>query len=213
MVGLSPVTTQWETLFWTYTTIGVTVGAVVIGLLVYAVVKYRARRAVAEEPRDAPRAGKVPEERGTITMALILVAMVGGILFSVTLGTMQTVDLIEKPPEGTLNIRVTAFQWGWKFTYPNGVETVGEVRVPKDEVVVFYVTSSDVFHKFQLIEFKIGVDAIPGVVNRIWIKPAETGTYTIQCFELCGSGHSFMVGKLIVMEPSEFEEWYSSKGG
>lgn len=100
-----------------------------------------------------------------------------------------------------------------EFRYQNGLVSAGELRVPRDEVVILYVTSIDVFHKLQLPQFKIGVDAIPGVTNKIWIKASQIGTYDIGCFELCGVGHSFMVGKLVVMDPNEFYEWYSSGGG
>jgi cytochrome c oxidase subunit 2 len=34
------------------------------------------------------------------------------------------------------------------------------------------------------------------------------GTYTIQCFELCGAGHSNMKSRLVIMHPSEFQKWY-----
>ncbi|MDJ0269182.1 MAG: cytochrome c oxidase subunit II [Aigarchaeota archaeon] len=206
--ALSPVTAQWQELFNLYLTIGTIVGTFVIALLIYNIIRYR-HKPGSPEPADAPTPGKIPAERGTIGAALILTLIVTGILFTITLGTMETVDLIEKPPEkGAMVIKVHGFQWGWKFIYPNGLETVNEVRVPRDEVIIFAVTSDDVFHKFQLIEFKIGVDAIPGKVIWIWIKPADTGEYTIQCFELCGVGHAFMTGRLIVMEPSEFEAWY-----
>lgn len=211
MSDLSPVTAQWQSLFNLYLTIGTTVGVVVIGWLIFNAIKYRAKSG-SKEPEDAPKPDRIPPERGTYGAAMILTLMVAGILFTITLGTMETVDLIEHPPEeGTLVIEVYGFQWGWRFVYPNGKETVGEVRVPKDEVIIFKVTGEDVFHKFQILEFKIGVDAIPGIVNEIWIKPDITGTFNIQCFELCGVGHARMLAKLVVMEPDEFEMWL--KGG
>jgi len=207
LAELSPVTAQWESLFNLYLTIGTITGAIVIGLLILNTLRYRDRPG-KKEPQDAIREGRIPADRGTIGAALILTLIVAGILFTITIGTMATVDLIEKPPKGTFHINVEGFQWGWKFTYPNGKETVNEVRVPAGEVIVFYVTSTDVFHKFQLVDFKIGVDAIPGKVNKIWIKTERTGEYLIQCYELCGVGHSVMAARLIVMEPGEFKAWY-----
>ena len=202
MLSLSPITTQWDWLFLLYATIGSIVGGVVIGLFIYLCIRYRRRK------EEEIKLGKIPPERGNIRVVYILTFIVTGILFTITLGTMQTVNLIEKPPEGTLVIEVYAYQWGWKFIYPNGKQLVGEVRVPKNEVVIFKVTSEDVFHNFGLIEFKVKADAIKGRVNTIWIKPYQTGEYSIQCFELCGVGHSWMKGKLLVMEPSEFMRWY-----
>jgi len=208
MPDLSPVTAQWFSLFNLYATVGIIVGAVVISWLVYTAVRYSRRK--DEEPKDAIAEGVVPAARGHVGAALILTAVVAGILFTITLNTMQTVNLIEKGGEqGTYVIEVHSFQWGWRFIYPNGKVSIGEVRVPRDEVIVFKVTSDDVFHKFQLLEFKVGVDAIPGMTNKIWIKPTTSGTYTIQCFELCGFGHSRMKGRLVVMDPSDFSSWYT----
>ncbi|HID04923.1 MAG TPA: cytochrome c oxidase subunit II [Candidatus Caldiarchaeum subterraneum] len=208
---LSPITSQWQSLFNLYLTIGTVTGVVVISLLVVNTLRYRDRPG-RQNPSDAIEEAKIPAERGTIGAALLLTLIVAGILFAITIGTMATVDLIEKPPKGTLHINVEGFQWGWRFTYPNGRETVNEVRIPAGEVTVFYVTSTDVFHKFQLVEFKIGVDAIPGKVNKIWISTEKAGEYLIQCYELCGVGHAVMAAKLIVMEPSEFKAWYEGGG-
>jgi len=203
MLSLSPVTAQWDWLFLLYATIGSIVGGVVISLLIYLCIRYRRRGG-----EDLIKLGRIPPDRGNIKVIYILTFIVTGILFTITLGTMQTVNLIEKAPEGTLVIEVYAYQWGWKFIYPNGKQLIGEVRVPKNEVVIFKVTSDDVFHNFGLIEFKVKADAIKGKVNTIWIKPSQIGEYNIQCFELCGIGHSWMKGKLLVMEPSEFMRWY-----
>jgi cytochrome c oxidase subunit 2 len=209
MPDLSPVTTQWEWLFSLYSAIGAVVGAVVMGLLVYAAVRYRSRPG-GQEPRDALRPGQVPPERGRVGASIILTLVVTSILFALTLGTMQTVDLIEHTPEGSLLVEVHGFQWGWRFIYPDGRRVVGELRVPRGEVILLDVTSDDVFHNFGLTEFRIKADAIPGRVNRIWIQPSEVGTYTIQCYELCGAGHAVMRAHLIVMEPEEFAEWYAA---
>lgn len=211
--NLSPVTTQWESLFILYATVGSIVTAVVIGWLLYNSLRYRAKLG-SKEPDDAPKHGRLPLERGSIKGGLIISLVVIGILFPITLATLQTVDLIEHPPEDhTMIITVHGFQWGWKFVYPNGKEVVGELRVPKDEVVIFKVTSDDVFHNFGIYEFKIKVDAIPGRETKIWIQPHTTGVYNILCFELCGTGHTMMKAKMIVMEPSEFHSWYSELGG
>lgn len=83
-----------------------------IGLLIALSLRYRAR--AGEEREGSIRPGRVPEERGSLVMALVLAATVAGILFTITLGTFSTVDLIEKPPVGsTLHIQAIAYQWGW----------------------------------------------------------------------------------------------------
>ncbi|MFQ5873337.1 MAG: cytochrome c oxidase subunit II, partial [Dehalococcoidia bacterium] len=177
------------------------------GWMVYLIVRHRSRP-TSKEPDDAPRAGALPTERGTVTAALIMTVVVTALLIPLSIGTIQTVDLIEKPPEkGSVVVTVEGFQWGWKFTYPNGKEVIGELRVPVGEVVVLQITSVDVFHNLGVVDFKIKGDAIPGRVNTLWFDPQETGVYEMLCFEFCGVGHTEMRANLIVMDSGEFEDW------
>ncbi len=209
MAGLSPVTSQWESLFSLYSTLGVVITIVVMSILFYNLIKYRSKASTETSP-DTLRAGRLPADRGTMKATVVIIIMVAGILLPLSFGTIQTVGLIEHPPEeDALTIKVRAFQWGWRFVYPNGAEVVGELRVPRDTVVVFHVTSDDVFHNFGIYEYKVKIDAIPGMVNRIWIKPHVAGEYNILCYELCGIAHTLMKGKMIVLEPNEFQDWYS----
>ena len=114
------------------------------------------------------------------------------------------------PPSEGLEITVTAFQWAWGFTYPNGVQTTNNVVVPVNETVIFHVTSSDVKHKFGIPYFKIAADAIPGENNTIWIRSTSTGEYSIRCYELCGIGHAYMTGRLTVVNQTQFSQWLSN---
>jgi cytochrome c oxidase subunit 2 len=205
---MSEITAQWFQLFNLYALLGTVAGVVVIGLLLFNIVRYRARDGV-NDPPDAPTPGRIPPERGRIGAVWILTGLVGGILLTLTFGTINTVNLILTPPrKPAMTVEVHGFQWGWKFIYPNGKETVGELRLPAGTPVLFKVTSDDVFHKFHLIEFKYGVDALPGRFNEVWFSTDMVGTYTIQCFELCGAGHSNMKSRLVIMHPSEFQKWY-----
>lgn len=193
------------TLFWV---LGAIVGTIVIGLLVYLVAKYRAK-GEEEDLGDEISIGQPPPERGSPKAVMISLLLSATILVSLIIGTFGALDQLETPPEeGTLKVRVFAFQWGWRFKYPNGYQEVGVLRVPVGEVIVLEVTSEDVFHSLGIYDFKAKIDAIPGVVNTLWFIPKEPGEYTIQCFELCGVGHAVMIAKLVVMEPEEFKEWY-----
>ena len=73
-------------------------------------------------------------------------------------------------------IDVTAFQWDWRFGYPDGVTTLGSLTLPGNTTIMFNVTSADVMHNFYLVQFKVSIEAIPGRYNVIWITtPAATG--------------------------------------
>lgn len=198
-------------IFDTFTILDAIVGAVVIGIMVLLVLKYRDNGTSSGEPEDAPSLGRLPPERGkakTIVISLTLSTIVLSVL---VFGTFGAIDNILNPPQqGTLDITVYAFQWGWRFIYPNGHDVTGELRVPVGRPVKLIIVSDDVFHNLGIVEFKIKRDAIPGRVNMMWFEAKETGEYDIRCFELCGIGHAFMTARLLAMEPRQFDAWYSN---
>lgn len=210
---VSTTTEIFASLFGVFLTLAIVVGAVVLGLLAYLIVRYRDRRDDRPEPEDAPKLGQLPPERGRARTILVSVGLSSIILTLLVVGTFGAMDRIETPPAtDSLDIQVIGFQWAWKFRYPNGVEVTGELRVPAGQVVTLFVTSDDVFHSYGIPDFKIKADAIPGKVNRIWFVAKTPGEYASFCYELCGLGHAYMTAKLIVMDPVEFQNWYSTLG-
>jgi cytochrome c oxidase subunit 2 len=114
-----------------------------------------------------------------------------------------------------LVIWVEARQFVWVFKYPQGFTSVNKLVLPTDTLVEFKVTSSDVWHAFGIPYFKVKIDAIPGVVNSVWIKtPSKPGSYGyVWCYELCGAGHTIMRASVEVVDRGSFEEWVKSMGG
>ena len=58
--------------------------------------------------------------------------------------------------------------------------------------------SIDVLHDFYVPEFRAKMDMIPGSVTYFWFTPTRTGTFEVLCAELCGTGHAFMRGMVMV---------------
>jgi cytochrome c oxidase subunit 2 len=79
----------------------------------------------------------------------------------------------------------------WKFD-------PSEIAVNEGDTVVVNITSVDVPHGFAIPAFGVNV-TIPGgeTVNTSFVANKK-GSYTFVCSILCGSGHSQMVGTLIV---------------
>jgi cytochrome c oxidase subunit 2 len=210
-LAVSNTAELFASLFGTFTALAFLVGGVVLGLMLYLILKYRDKDPSIPEPEDTPQLGKLPPERGhrrTILVSLSLSTVIVSVLIG---STFVVIDTLTTPPaEETLTVNVVAFQWGWKFIYPDGREVAGELRLPKDRVVVLNITSQDVFHTAGIPDFKLKKDALPGKHNVIWFEAFEAGSYRFLCFELCGTGHAFMKGNVIVMEPNEFQNWYSA---
>jgi len=184
----------------------------VISYMALQVVRNRARPE-KPEPADAPRPGELPREQGRGGKLLLSILLSASVVISLITFTFIALSTLDTPPADSFEVRVEAFQFGWRFVYPNGYESLGELRIPKGVPVKFYVTSRDVFHNFGVIGLRFKVDAIPGKVNIGWIRVDAAGVYDIRCFELCGVGHGVMTGRLVVMDPGEFESWYSNLGG
>jgi cytochrome c oxidase subunit 2 len=198
-----------ESLFNLYLYAALLVGGVVFLAFLYAIIRYR-HLPGQREPEDAPRAGVIPPLRGTGKIGAALAIVLFLLFIPISIGTKDTVNFIEKPPaEDALIVKVEGFQYGWSFTYPNGLKTTNELIVPKDRVVVLEVTSRDVFHNFYVPDFKLMADSIPGQTNVVWFKVVKAGSYKAHCNELCGVGHTFMKATVIVKEPGEFEKWYA----
>lgn len=92
-----------------------------------------------------------------------------------------------------------------------GFDNLTPLKLPVDRVTVFEITSLDVIHSFWVPEWRIKQDAMPGHVNRIWVKPNKTGHYPVVCAELCGNGHFKMAGRIEVVSGEEFDAWVAEQ--
>lgn len=108
--------------------------------------------------------------------------------------------LVEHVPEDAEVIKVTAQQWFWSFEHEDGTKEIGELHVDAGKAYKFEVTSEDVMHSFNIPEYVVLIDAVPGRVNTVWFAPTDPGEYEIQCREYCGLLHYNMRGKLFVEE-------------
>ena len=201
-----------------FVVLGTLVGIVVLGYMLWNAYKYRdgtEREDVKKADGDRPTLGELPEGGGGGRKLFLSFGLSTIVVVSLIVWTYGTLLYVEggaaAQTEEPLDIEVVGFQFGWKFTYPNGEQVTNSVlRVPADRPVRLTVTSEDVFHNFGIPSLRVKTDAIPGQTTETWFVAEEPGNHTAQCFELCGVGHSAMNAEVIVMEPSEYQEWYES---
>jgi len=74
----------------------------------------------------------------------------------------------------------------------------GHLTLKKGQRVVLELTSRDVVMGFNLPDFNVRGDMIPGKVTRVEFTPDKAGDFTFLCDIFCGSGHEEMHGKLTV---------------
>jgi len=128
----------------------------------------------------------------------IYIGVVTAILVWVGADSWYIEHLLEEVPEDAKVIKVTGQQWFWSFEHDDGTKEVGELHLKKGQPYKFEVLSKDVVHSFNIPDYTVLMDAVPGRVNTIWFVPEEAGEFPIQCREYCGLIHYNMRGTLYV---------------
>jgi cytochrome c oxidase subunit 2 len=116
------------------------------------------------------------------------------------------------PPSDSMDLYVVGKQWMWKVQHPEGVREINEMHVPINRNVRITLGSEDVIHDYGIPAFRVKMDAVPGKLTTMWFRATVPGTYHVYCDQYCGTGHSAMMGKVIAMEPQEYEAWLSGGG-
>jgi cytochrome c oxidase subunit 2 len=119
----------------------------------------------------------------------------------------------QRPPSDALDVHVVGRQWMWKLQHAEGPSEINELHVPVGRPVRLSLTSQDVIHSFFVPAFRIKMDALPGRTTTTWFQATRTGRYHLFCAEYCGTKHSGMVGRVIVMEMADYERWLSGGTG
>ena len=109
-------------------------------------------------------------------------------------------------PADAMEIRVTAQQWNWLFTYPGGAKN-DKLVVPNGKPVKLLLSSVDVIHSFFIPDFRVKMDAVPNRYTSLWFQSDNNGDYDFYCAEYCGQQHSKMVGTVSVVSESEYKAW------
>ncbi len=215
MSSIMPTDAVWWQLFTLFTSVGILLAGTVTLIFIYLIYRYGIKRGKVDEDFEDLEPGRVYVETPARGISKVMLLFTGLIVLSLIVSTFDETIYLERPPaEDALVIWVVGFQFGWEFRYNvdgQEITTIGAFVVPTDTLIEFKVTSRDVFHSFGFPEFKNKIDAIPGIVNSMWIKtPKEPGVYTAYCYELCGIGHSLMTADMIVVDSEEFYKAYNA---
>jgi cytochrome c oxidase subunit 2 len=136
---------------------------------------------------------------GHATYEWIYVAVVIALLVWVGADAWNTEHHLEAVPPQAQTIKAIGQQWFWTFEHANGTQEVGQLHVKAGVPYRFEVVSKDVIHSFNIPDFTILMDAVPGRVNTVWNVFDQPGEYLIQCREYCGLLHYNMRAKAFVL--------------
>ncbi|HXD34571.1 MAG TPA: cytochrome c oxidase subunit II [Pyrinomonadaceae bacterium] len=167
------------------------------GVIIFFVIRYR-RRTPHEIPR--PIAGSHTLE--TLWSVIPFVISMSFFVWGAALYFRQS-----RVPKNALEVYVVGKQWMWKIQHATGQREINELHVPVGRKIKLIMTTEDVIHDFFVPAFRIKADAVPGRYTVQWFEATKAGTYHLFCAEYCGMNHSLMIGSIIVMEPTEFNDW------
>lgn len=174
---------------------------IVVGVVVFAI-RYR-------QGSPADRSRPVYEDL-RLELTLLGIPTVLGLVFFY-FGAAQYIHM-RTPPKDSSDIFVIGKQWMWHAQHPNGVRENNELHVPTGRNIRLTMISQDVIHAFYIPAFRTQMMVVPGRYTTMWFNPTLPGEYHLFCNMYCGTQHSEMGGKVVVMEPKAYEAWLSNGG-
>jgi cytochrome c oxidase subunit II len=191
---------QVDLLFFALTGVTLFFIIVVFVPLIFFALKYR-RGSKAD--RSNPSSGSIFLESGWTLLPLVI---------SIALFCWGAAAYyhMERLPADALQVQVVGKQWMWKLQHAEGKKEINELHVPLGRAVRLTMTSQDVIHSFFIPAFRVKQDAVPGRYTGESFRPTKVGEYHLFCAEYCGTKHSGMIGRVVVMEPADYENWLTS---
>jgi cytochrome c oxidase subunit 2 len=181
--------------------------AIVFGLLVFSLVRYRRR--ADDDGSDPPQFFGSNRLETAWTIVPVLIVLV---LSLTTARVIHSVQRETRPPNA-IDVTVVGHQWWWEIRYPSlGIVTANELHVPVSDPGAptptwLTLLSADVAHSFWVPRLAGKTDLIPNRVNHMWIAPSTPGMYVGQCAEYCGTQHAKMLLRVYVHPRAEFDRW------
>ena len=228
--GGSPNADHIDTLYKIALYIALVIFVLVEGGLLYALVRFRARKgAVAAQIRGNARL----ELGWTIGAAVILIALAvltfaklssienptnSGAAGDQLAGGERLYASIDRklPPNGkALNVNVIGRQYIWQFVYPGASEpdrlgapyAYEEMVVPTETTVTLDIVSDDVLHSWWIPALGGKFQALPGYHSYTWFRIKKPGIYRGQCAILCGRSHARMIATVKAVPAAQFDAW------
>lgn len=171
----------------------------IAGAIIFFVIRYRRRN-----PSEIPRPIEGSTKLETLWSVIPLLIAMSFFFWGASVFYRQY-----RPPTNALEVYVVGKQWMWKFQHPTGQREINELHVPVGRKVKLIMTTEDVIHDVFVPAFRIKADVVPGKYTTQWFEATKPGRYHFFCAEYCGMNHSGMRGWVVVMEPTEFENWLS----
>ncbi len=194
----SSIAPRVDALFFTMLGITGTVAAAIFVVITWFCIRYRRGNRDVDRT-DPPLRNKVLEIGWTLTPLAIFLGIF--VWAAIVYAGFYT------PSANAMTVFVVGKQWMWKVEHANGRREIGELHLPLGQPVRVVLATEDVIHSFYVPAFRMKQDAVPGRYTALSFTPTRLGSFELHCSEYCGTGHSRMGGKVIVMRPAAFQRW------
>jgi cytochrome c oxidase subunit 2 len=213
------------------------------GFFLYAIFRFRKSRNPVADYKGVTSKNSTYSEIGVAVVEAVL--LIG---FAIPLWAARVDTVPPENQALSVNLTPEQFAWNVRYAGPDGVfgrtdiklidlqsnplgvdrsdpaakddvTTVNQLYLPVNKPIIVNLRSKDVIHSFNVPEFRVKQDAIPGLTIPIWFIPnvttaemrEKTGNpqfqYEIACAQLCGLGHYRMRGFVTVLSTEEFQKW------
>lgn len=184
----------------------------------------------------------------TIVPAIVLTVLV---LFGFFTWRSIT-NVPEELQKSAIQIEVMGEQFAWQVRYPGADGILGKrnfklttannsygidfmdkhswddiqgeyIVIPVNKSVRFHIISKDIIHSFYIPDFRVQINAVPGMTNYFQFTPTVTTEemrdrmndpnydFIMLCNKICGTGHWNMSKKVVVVSEAEYKEWLSKQ--
>lgn len=197
-----------RTLYYLFLVAAAAVFVLVVGLVAWSLVRYRA----TDDGRQASRTHQ------HIRLELLWWALPTLLVFGLIAASVVVLaDVDRRTDDPALTVNVTGFQWQWQFAYEGTDRVITGVTdeppvvvLPVGRRIAFNLESPDVIHSFWVPQFLIKRDVVPGRTNRVELTIDEAGTYRGVCGEFCGLLHDRMLFSIEAVPADRFDAWLRS---
>ncbi len=198
------------------------VGVLVLGAMVYILIKFRARPGRKAQQIHGNNALEI-----AWTIAPVLVLVVIAIPTMIWIATSSSRPVADD----AILVTATGHQWWFEFEYeglgPDGgapcregeedegdgpcLVTANELHVPVGRQVAIELRSDDVIHSFWVPALIGKTDMVPNRETKLEpFVPNEIGEFWGQCAEFCGVAHANMRFRVHVDSLADFEAWVAA---
>ena len=204
----------------------------VVGPMIYLAWKYRANNVKDEDIENYTHNTLLEIVWTVVPTIMLLVFFWYGYTSMVTARTLPDAN-------NAITIKVEGSKWKWRYEYPanadgivhklggaytkakydengklieKGTMAKSSLYVPVGTNILLEMTApiDDVIHAFYIPAFRLKEDVVPGRVTKQWFNAENVGEYDVECAEYCGTDHSYMYSRVVVLPKDEYEAWFNS---